>query len=238
MGGVEVGGEVAVEAGEDVEVEGGGHSGGIVVGGEEGGFVFVRAGGQVGAQQKGVAGLELGSEVEEYLAGLFGGEVADAGADVEGEHAGVLRADEGDGLGDVVGELGKDGYAGDLGFEGGLGFGEAGVRDVDGLVRHVGLAADGGAEEDAGLGRGAGAELGDGEASSFGVRFRLGGEGDDLVGVGGEEGSLGAGEVVLGELGDLLEEGGAGFVVEEPRGEGSGSGGEAGEGFVGDGFED
>src|ERR1700733_2955933 len=35
---VEVGAEVAVEAGEDVEVEGGGGAGGVVVGGEEGGF--------------------------------------------------------------------------------------------------------------------------------------------------------------------------------------------------------
>ena len=59
---------------------------------------------------------------------------------------------------------------------------------------------------------------------------------DDLVGVGGEDAALGAGEVVLGEGGDLLEEMGAGFVVEEPRGEGFGRGGEAGAGFVGDGF--
>jgi hypothetical protein len=50
---------------------------------------------------------------------------------------------------------------------------------------------------------------------------------EDFVGVGGEEGALGAGEVVLGECGDLLEELGAGFVVEEPRGERFWGGGEA-----------
>ena len=39
-------------------------------------------------------------------------------------------------------------------------------------------------------------------------------------GVRGEDGTLGAGEVVLGEGGDLLEELGAALVVEEPRGKG------------------
>jgi hypothetical protein len=38
--------------------------------------------------------------------------------------------------------------------------------------------------------------------------------------VGGEEGALGAGEVVLGEGGDLFEELGAALVVKEPGGEG------------------
>ena len=58
---------------------------------------------------------------------------------------------------------------------------------------------------------------------------------EDLVGVGGEEGALGAGEVVLGEGGDLLEEAGAGGVVEEPGGEGFWRGGEAATGLGGDG---
>ena len=55
--------------------------------------------------------------------------------------------------------------------------------------------------------------------------------------MGGEDAALGAGEVVLGELGDLLEEMGAVFVVEEPGGEGFGGGGEADAGFVGYGFD-
>ena len=54
--------------------------------------------------------------------------------------------------------------------------------------------------------------------------------------MGGEEGSLGTGEVILGEVGDLLEELGAALVVEEPRGEGFWGGGQAGEGFVQDGL--
>ena len=44
---VEVGVEIAVEAGEDVEVEGGGDTGGVVVGGEDGGDGLVRARGEV-----------------------------------------------------------------------------------------------------------------------------------------------------------------------------------------------
>jgi uncharacterized membrane protein YgcG len=52
------------------------------------------------------------------------------------------------------------------------------------------------------------------------------------------EGALGAGEVVLGKVGDLLEEVGAALVVEEPGREGLGGRSEAGEGFVQDGFVD
>ena len=61
---------------------------------------------------------------------------------------------------------------------------------------------------------------GSGEEKAWGGRGAGGGEelAEDVVGVGGEEGALGAGEVVLGELGDLLEELGAALVVEEPGG--------------------
>ena len=65
-----------------------------------------------------------------------------------------------------------------------------------------------------------------------------GGAGDDVIGVGGEDAALGAGEVVLGELSNLLEEMGAGGVVEEPGGEGFRGGGEAGAGLACDGLED
>ena len=229
---VEVGSEVAVEAGEDVAVEGGGDAGGVVVGGEEGGFVFVRAGAEVGAEEEGVAGEELGAEVAEDVAGGRGGEVADAGTDVEGEGAGVGEAVFGEGLAGVVGDLTADGDAGDVGEDVFAGSVEGGLGDVYGLVDDVSLMADGGSEEDAGLGGGACAELDEGEGLPFGA----GGGGDDLVGVGGEDAALGAGEVVLGEGGDLLEEMGAGFVVEEPGREGFARGGEAGAGFASDGL--
>ncbi len=113
--------------------------------------------------------------------------------------------------------------------ERGVGGFERGGADVDGLIEDLRLKARGGAEQDAGLGGGAGAELGD--------RDRWLERAEDLVGVGGEDRALGAGEVVLGECGDLLEEFGAAVVVEEPGWEGLlRHGGEAGEGGMEDGF--
>ena len=52
------------------------------------------AGAEVGAEEEGVAGEELGAEVAEDVTSVFGGEVADAGADVEGQGAGVGEAVE------------------------------------------------------------------------------------------------------------------------------------------------
>ena len=71
------------------------------------------AGGEVGAEEEGVAGEELGAEVGEDVVGVVGGEVADAGADVEGEGAGVGQAVEGKASAGVVGDLDADGDAGD-----------------------------------------------------------------------------------------------------------------------------
>ncbi len=161
-GGLEVGVEVAVEAGEDVAVEGGGDSLGVVVGVEEGGDRFVGAGGQVGAEEEGVAGVELGAEVGEDALGFGGGEVADAGADVEGQDLVVGGALEGDGVGDVVGDLGVDVDAGDRLLEG-LSLLETAGADVDGLVEDAVLGGGGGSEEDAGLGGGSGSQFGDGD---------------------------------------------------------------------------
>ncbi len=146
---------------------------------------------------------------------------------------------EGVGLGDVVGYLGVDAEAGDGGGQvvGGV---EGGGADVDGLVEEVGLEAGCGLEEEASLGGGAGAQLGDGEGvwgqKGLGGRGAWGEElAEDVVGVGGEESALSAGEVVLGEAGDVFKELRAALVVEEPRGEGLlRGGGEAGESFVQD----
>ena len=86
---VEVGVEIAVEAGEYVEVESCGDAGYVVVGGEDGGDGLVSAGGEVDAKEEGVAGLEVRAEAAQDGLGFVGGEVADAGADVEGEDAGA-----------------------------------------------------------------------------------------------------------------------------------------------------
>ena len=235
---VEVGVEVLVETGKDVFVEGGGDTLAVVIGGEHGGDGFVRAGCEVGAEEESVSGGEMRAEAAQDGDGLGVREVADAGADVEGEDAVVVGAVEGVAFGDVVGNLGLDDDAGNVGGEGGGGFVECRRADVDGAVEDLRLEADGGLEKEAGLGGGAGAELGDG----YGVLRREGRAGgragggefeEDVVGMGGEEGALGAGEVVLGEGGDFFEQLGASLVVEEPGREGLlRRGGEAGEGFV------
>ena len=122
------------------------------------------AGREVGAEEERVAGLELGAKADEDVAGLCGGEVADAGADVEREDAGVGRSRSmRTAVGDVVGDLAADGDAGDGALDLVACFVERGGADVDGLVEDGGLAVTEGAEKDAGLGGGAGAEFGDGE---------------------------------------------------------------------------
>jgi len=154
--------------------------------------------------------------VGEGVVGVGGGEVADAGADVEGEGAGVGEAVEGEAFAGVVGYLDADGDPGDILADVFAGFDEGGGGDVYGLVDDASLLAHGGGEEDAGLGGGARAEFDDGEDGGGVVARGERGLGDDFVGVGGEDAALGAGEVVLRKLGDLLEEVGTGFVVEEP----------------------
>ena len=157
---VEVGVEVAVEAAQDVEVEGCGDTFCVVVGGEDGGYGLVGAGREVGTEEKGVAGLEVGAEAAEDGVSFLGRKVADAGTDVEDEDAGTVVAFrgmlEGVGLGDVVGYLGLDVEAGDVGGEGFGGF-EGGGADVDGLVEELGLKAGGGLEEKTGFAGTAGA---------------------------------------------------------------------------------
>ena len=155
------------------------------------------AGSEIGAEEELVAGEELGAEVSEDVARGFGREVADAGTDVEGEGAGVGEAVEREGLGGVVGDL-TNGNAGDVGADVFGGGGEGGLGYIDGLVDDGALAADGGGKEDASFSGGACAELDEGE-DRLGVI--AGGKrclGYDLVGVGGEDAALGAGEVVLG----------------------------------------
>ena len=219
--GVEVGAEVAVDAGEDVAVERGGDAGGVVVGGDECGDGFMRARSEVGAEQQRISRSELAAEVLEETCGFGGGEVADAGADVEGKGAGVAGACEGERIGNVVGDLGVNGDAGDTSSEVAGCLVECSRGDIDGLIEDASLLPDGFAEEDASLGGGAGAEFEERES------FPGGGGVDDAGGVGGKYRAFGASGVVLGERGDVFKELRAALVIEEPRGEGAGIGHEA-----------
>jgi hypothetical protein len=156
---------------------------------------------------------QLGAKVLEDGAGFCRREVADAGTDIEGEGAGVEESVERERLRSVVGDLTANGDAGDESADVLCGSNESGLGDVDRLVDDGVLATDSGREENACLGGGPGTEFDEGEERCGIVAAGFGGERDDLVGVGGEKVSLGAREVVLRQLGDLLE---------EPRGEGFG----------------
>src|SRR5690625_2286656 len=87
----------------------------------------------------------------------------------------------------------------------GRGFGEEVSTDVDGHETAQAAVTAHGVQEQSGLDPGSGAEFDKG----LGVG-RLG----DLVGVEFEDGAFGAGRVVLGQLGDVLEQGAAACVVE------------------------
>ena len=162
--------------------------------------------------------------------GFLGGEVADAGADVEGEGTGVGQAVEGERLSGVVGYLDADSDAREVGQDVFAGGGEGGFGDINGLVDDASLLADCLGEEEAGFGGGAGAQLDESEHGSGSSVAGGSGFAEDLRGVEGEDAALGAGEIVLGQFGDLLEEVGTSFVVEEPWGEGFGVYGETGAG--------
>jgi hypothetical protein len=87
----------------------------------------------------------------------FGGrEVADAGANIEGENVGVGRALDADCVGDVVRDAGADGDAGDGALDGIAGLVQGSGTDIDGLVEDIRLEASEGTEEDSGFGGGAG----------------------------------------------------------------------------------
>src|SRR5579871_4891133 len=113
--------------------------------------VGAKAGSEVGADEKLIAGEKLCSQVSEDVAGVFGGEVADAGADVEGQGACVGKAIEGEGLGGVVGNLTSNGDARDISSDVFSGGEEGGLGDVDGLVNDCALTANSSGQKDAGL---------------------------------------------------------------------------------------
>src|SRR5690606_6917503 len=207
-GEAEGGAELAVEAGEDVAVEGGGHPGGVVVGGQEDRRVLA----QIGAEEEAIAGREVAAGQREELGGGLRRPVADARADEEQEARAGCGGDARRELLDAAEERP------DLELGAGqrvAGGGERGGRDVDRQVggararRRAGAGRDDASEQDAGLAAAAGAELDD--------RARGTGERGDLVAVRLEDRDLGAREVVLGEPRDLLEQARALVVVEEVR---------------------
>ena len=83
--------------------------------------------------------------------------------------------------------------------------------DIDGQVVQAALPAQGGIQQQARLDRAAAAELDN--------RDLVAGGGDDLVGIALEDGALGAGQVVFGQVADPLEQLRADPVVKKAAGE-------------------
>ena len=198
VAGVEVGVELAVEDAQHVEVELGGDALAVVVGGLE----HRRVLDQVGAEQQEAVVVEPRAQLAQEAPARAGGEVADRAAE-EGDDArgaGLRRRD----LGEVVLEVAGDA----LDLEAGVLLGQrgGGVADhaaVD-VERHVALDRSG-VEQHARLVGGAGAELD--ELARAGHRH-------DVVRARLQDRPLGAGRVVLGQLGDAVEELRAAGVVE------------------------
>ncbi len=201
---IEVGAELTVQHLQDVLVELSGDAAGVVVGGLE---PIVRLD-QIGAEQEAIVRPHQGGEAGEKVAPGRGVEVADRAAE-EGDQATALAV--GDAL-EVVLEVADEAAHGEARVLPDQRLGSL-VGDLLGDVdRDVGLQAAGiahRAEQVAGLCRRAGAELDQ--------RLRPAGGGNDLAAALGEDRALGPGRVVLGQLGDLLEQLRAALVVEVLR---------------------
>jgi len=198
---IEIGAEFAIDAGEKIEIEGGGDTDGIVVGAEQrlNGLEHVRA------EEKRVTGQKNLADAAEKIRTGGAVKVADVAAEEENEKmfaggtAGgdfaksveifALEADDADAV-DVAKLAAKNG--------------KRGRRNFDGVIPG-GLPAGKGFEEQAGFAAGAAAELGD----DNGARELV----DDFPGVQLEQMFFGAGQAVLGELADDFEERGADGII-------------------------
>src|SRR5258707_5505442 len=128
---VEVRAQIAVQTSEDIQVEGGGGSGGVIVSGEQSGFGLVLAGYEVGAEEQRVAGQQLRAQVAENLRRVLWREVADAGANVQGQSPGVGQPVERERLAGVIGHLTTHGDAGDVPEDIVTGLCKSSLRDID-----------------------------------------------------------------------------------------------------------
>jgi hypothetical protein len=205
---VEVAVELAVDAGQHVAIEGGGHAGGVVVRGQEHRHRLD----QVGGQEQHVARAQAGADVGEELVGGLAIEVADGAAEKEHDRRPLAAAGQrGVEAGQVLVLDHVDLDAVDAVEVAGA-RGEGLRRDVDRAVQHR-LAGGHRGDEAPRLLAAAGAELDDDGRRRHADRHR--------VGVAVEDALLGAGEPVLGQEGDGLEEGAADVVVEPARGQGA-----------------
>src|SRR6185437_8159817 len=160
------------------------------------------------AEQQQVAGSKPFANLAQNLYGVGGLEVADAGTDVE-NHTAARGWNIRDAVG-VVGHARLDADAGNFRLKMLGSGGQRGFRNIDGDIIHRALAVDGGLEEQAGFFRSSGAEFDYGKGTRTGLL-------KNLVRVARKNGALGAGEVILGQASNGLEEARTAFVIKQPR---------------------
>ena len=201
---VEITAELVVDAPKQIEIEGCGDAGRVVIGGQQNAQVLF----QIGADHQPAVGAENTAHVGEQRTGIGAQEIADRRAGKEAE----LRA-----LGqflrqrDRAREITDDRHHRHMRKappQPRLRIGEGRRRDVD---RHISGDPGHFGEQDLRLAARARAEFDDHAA-----RGETGGE---VGGMGGQDRGLGAGRIIFRQFGDLFEQGAAACVVEEAAGQ-------------------
>ena len=205
-GGIEGGAELAVHAAQQVEGEGGGDARRIVVGVVQAPRVLA----QVDAQHQRAAVAQQGTRAAQEGGRLSRFEIADGRAGKKAEARRAVHVGRQGLQGHVVGAHRLDAEPRIVAAQAGRGGVEMLARDVD---RHVGREVGHRLEQQPRLDAGAAAELDQGAARPGQPRL--------LARTAGQDPGLGAGEVILRQLADGVEQFGAPRIVEELRRDGA-----------------
>src|ERR1022692_4839546 len=201
---LEVSIELAVQARQNVLVKRRRNSLRIVVGGQKN----LRTLGEIGAQQQSVAGAQRSSDAPQNPYGLVWFEIPNTRSDVEHQLAPADATQRGYASG-VVGDDGIDPQPGKLPAQLRFRFLQRGRRNINRVKQCAALPAQQFLNQNAGLAGGASAEFDQSQRRSRMLQ--------DIARVRLQDRALGAREVVLRQLGDLLEEGRADVVIKQFR---------------------
>src|ERR1017187_3228116 len=199
---LEVSIELAIQARQNVLVKRRRNSLRVVVGWHKN----LRTLGEIGAQQQRVAGAQRPADAAQNPYGLVLFEIPDARSDVEHQLAPADATQRGYASG-VVGDDGIDSQPGKLPSELRFRFLQRGRRNINRVKQGAALPAQQLLNQNAGLAGGAGAEFDQGQRRSRMLQ--------DVAREALKDRPLGAREVVLRQLGDLLEEGRAEVVIKD-----------------------
>ena len=201
---VKIGAKVAVQPGENIQIEGGGSSCGIIVSGQQGSFGLVLTRYKVGAQQQRIAWQQLRAKIAQNLTRGLRREVADAGTDVKRQSPGVEQAIQWKRFAGVIGHLTTNGDAGNVLEDVLRSLSQGSLRDIDWLINDASLLTNCGGEQNPGLRRRPCTEFDQGKLAGRSLPLRR--LSQNFVGVGREDAPFDTGQVVFRKLGDLLEE--------------------------------